>query len=59
MNKTEITQAIKQGLTVCHISNKQIVKLSKDNILYSHNQRTGLPYELTNSDFEDCFVSGG
>lgn len=55
MKKAEIIEALKQGLQVFHNSSKQIVKLSKDGILYSHNFRTGIPYELTVKDFEDCF----
>lgn len=56
MNKVEVSKAIEQGFTVCHVTSKQVVKETTKGILYSHDHKTGLPYELKSSDFEDCFI---
>lgn len=56
MKKQEIIEALKQGLKVYHVTNKQLVKVNYQVILYSHNYRNGMPYELSTNDFYDCFT---
>ena len=56
MKRQEIIEALKQGLQVYHKTNKQLVRVNLQGILYSYNYRNGMPYELTVNDFEDCFT---
>ena len=56
MKRQEIIEALKQGLKVYHKTSMQLVKVNSQGILYSHNYRNGMPYELNNNDFYDCFT---